>query len=178
MKRHLPSTSVERIENCIYTVRDQRVMLDDDLSRIYGVKTKVLNQAVKRNADRFPEDFAFQLTRQEVANLRSQTVTSSYGGRRYLPWAFTEHGAIMAATVLSTPMAVCASVQVVRVFVRLRQLLVTNADLAQKLEELEKKYDAQFRVVFEAIRQLMAPPEPPKKSIGFHVKESRSLYRM
>jgi len=145
-------------------------MLDSDLAEIYGVETKVLNQAVKRNRDRFPEDFMFQLTNEEAEALRSQFVTSKKGrgGRRYAPYAFTEHGAVMLASVLNSTVAVHASIQVVRAFVRLREMLAAHKELARKLEELEKKYDKQFAVVFEAIRQLMEPPdEKAKEPIGF-----------
>ena len=162
---------VERIERAIILVRGEKVMLDSELAEIYGVETKILNQAVKRNASRFPSDFMFQMTHVELANLRSQIVTSSlYGGRRYLPYAFTEHGALMLANVLNSERAAQTSVQVVRAFVKLRQMLASNAELARKLAAMEKKYDAQFKVVFDAIRQLMSPPEKPKREIGFHVK--------
>lgn len=145
-------------------------MLDADLASLYGVTTKRLNEQVKRNRTRFPDDFIFQLTGQEVANLKSQFATSSleWGGRRKLPNAFTEHGAVMLASVLNSPVAVQASIQVVRAFVQLRGLLATHAELARQLDELERKYDAQFRVVFEAIRELMQPlPSPRRKQIGF-----------
>jgi phage regulator Rha-like protein len=172
---------VERIERLIYLIRGQKVMLDSDLAELYGVETKVLNRAVGRNVDRFPADFVFQLTLQEVANLRCQFGTSSsgYGGRRYHPYVFTEHGAIMAAMVLNSPRAVEMSVQVVRAFVRLREMLVSNRELAQKLAELERKlegHDAAIRNLFEAIRQLLNSPEPTRKQIGFHVKERRARY--
>ena len=161
---------MERIERVILFIRGEKVMLDSDLAELYGVETKVLNQAVKRNASRFPLDFMFQLTLDELANLKSQFVTSSWGGVRKLPYAFTEHGALMLANVLNSERAAQTSVQVVRVFVRLRQMLVSNAELARKLAALEQKYDAQFKVVFDAIRQLMSPPAKPKREIGFHVK--------
>jgi len=165
---------MERIEHAIILVRGEKVMLDRELADIYGVETKVLNQAVKRNANRFPEDFMFRLTNGEVAELnRSQIVTGSQKHRdpRFPPYAFTEHGALMLANVLNSERAAQTSVQVVRVFVRLRQMLASNAELARKLEAMEKKYDAQFKVVFQAIRQLMAPPpEPKRREIGFHVK--------
>jgi hypothetical protein len=170
----------ERIQNSIFLIRGQKVMLSTDLAELYGVSEKVLNQAVKRNADRFPVDFMFPLTRQEVANLRSQIVTSSltHGGRRYLPYAFTEQGVAMLSSVLHSPRAVKVNIEIMRAFVHLRQLLGTHADLARKLEGLEKKYDAQFKVVFEAIRELMTEPEPPRKQIGFHVRERRAKYRV
>ncbi len=143
-------------------------MLDEDLAEIYGVTTKRLNEQVKRNKDRFPEDFMFRLTVEEFAALRSQFATSRWGGRRYPPNAFTEHGAVMLASVLNSPIAVEASIQVVRAFVRLRELLTSHKELARKLADLERKYDQQFQVVFDAIRKLMEPPpEKEKRRIGF-----------
>jgi phage regulator Rha-like protein len=163
---------LERIERAIIVVRGEKVMLDSELAEIYGVETRILNQAVRRNINRFPLDFMFQLTVAEEESLRSQIVTSNEGrgGRRYLPYAFTEHGALMLANVLNSERAAQTSVQVVRAFVKLRQMLASNAELARKLAAMEKKYDAQFKVVFDAIRQLMSPPEKPKREIGFHVK--------
>jgi len=163
---------MEHIERAIIVVRGEKVMLDSELAEIYGVETKVLNQAVKRNVSRFPVDFMFQLTPEETESLRSQIVTSNEGrgGRRYLPYAFTEHGALMLANVLNSARAAQTSVMVVRAFVKLRQMLASNAELARKLAAMEKKYDAQFKVVFDAIRQLMSPPAKPKREIGFHVK--------
>ena len=163
--------SPERIVHAILLMRGQRVILDSDLAKLYGVTTKRLNQQVRRNNDRFPPDFMFQLTAEETEVLRSQFATSNQGrgGRRYAPYVFTEHGAIMAASVLNSPRAIDVSVQVVRAFVKLREMLATHKDLARKLEELERKYDAQFKVVFDAIRQLMAPPpEPNRGKFGFH----------
>ena len=145
-------------------------MLDIDLAQLYGVTTRRLNEQVRRNRARFPEDFAFVLTREEFANLKSHFATSSsgWGGRRKLPYAFTEHGAVMAANVLNSPVAVRASIQIVRAFVRLREILATHKELARKIEEMEKKYDTQIRVVFGEIRKLMQPPAlPPKRQIGF-----------
>lgn len=143
-------------------------MLDADLAGLYGVETKVLVQAVKRNLDRFPEDFMFQLSREEYDNLRSQSVTSSdWGGRRYPPYAFTEQGVAMLSSVLRSRRAVQVNIEIMRAFIRLRQMLASHAELARKLDALEKKYDAQFKDVFEAIRQLMAPPEPKRRAIGF-----------
>lgn len=163
---------IERIERAILLIRGEKVMLDSDLAEIYGVATKRLNEQVRRNLNRFPPDFMFQLTAKEAETLRSQFATSNAGrgGRRYLPFAFTEHGALMLANVLNSERAAQTSVMVVRAFVRLRQLLSSNAELARKLESLEKKYDAQFKVVFDAIRQLMSPAAKPKREIGFHVK--------
>jgi hypothetical protein len=179
---------IEVIERKIYLIRGEKVMLDADLAELYGVTTKRLNEQVKRNADRFPADFAFQLTAEEWKNLKgqdtgynwSQIATGSQKHRdpRFLPWAFAEHGAIMAATVLNSKQAVAMSVYVVRTFIRLRQILASNAELARKLEALEKKYDAQFKVVFDAIRQLMAQPEPKEKKIGFRVRERGARYKI
>lgn len=144
-------------------------MLDADLAILYGVTTKRLNEQVRRNGPRFPEDFMFRLSAEEASNLKSQIATSSlrWGGRRKLPNAFTEHGAVMLASVLSSPTAVETSVQIVRAFVRIRLMLASNADLARRLDDLERRYDSQFRVVFRAIRDLMAPGEPTRKRIGF-----------
>ena len=159
---------VERIERVILVIRGQKVMLDSDLAKLYGVETKTLNRAVRRNHDRFPADFMFQVTAEEAANLRCQIGTSSYGGRRYRAYAFTEQGVAMLSSVLRSKRAVQVNVEIMRAFVRLRRWLVTHEDLARKLDALEKKYDTQFRSVFEAIRQLMTPPEPPRKRVGFH----------
>jgi len=182
---------VERIERLIYLIRVQKVMLDSYLAEIYGVTTKRLNEQVGRNAGRFPPDFAFQLTPQEVANLKSQIATSSledrtkfpgahrHGGRRKLPYVFTEHGAIMLASVLNSPVAVEASVRVVRAFVRLREILASNRELSQRLDELERKlegHDDAIRNLFEAIRQLLSTPEPKRRKIGFHVRETSGRY--
>jgi hypothetical protein len=161
----------ERIEKAILLIRGQKVMLDRDLAALYRVTTKALVQAVKRNLARFPADFMFQLSREELEDWRSQIVTSNPAakmGLRRRPYAFTEHGVAMLSSVLRSERAVTVSVEIVRVFVRLRQLLATHIELARKLDELEKRYDAQFKLVFEAIRQLMAPPPSPRKGkIGF-----------
>ncbi len=161
----------ERIEHAILLIRGHKVILDTDLAALYGVSTKRLNEQVRRNRVRFPEDFLLQLTRPEYDRVRSQFATLKTGRgqhRKYLPYVFTEHGALMAATVLNSPVAVQVSLQVVRTFVRLRQLLASHAGLARKLAALEKKYDSHFKVVFNAIRQLMAPEElEPKRRIGF-----------
>jgi hypothetical protein len=154
-------------------------MLDSDLAELYGVPTKVFNQAVKRNRDRFPSDFMFQLTDEEFDALRSQIVTLKAGRgrhRKYVPFAFTEQGVAMLSSVLRSKRAVQVNIEIMRAFVRLRQILGSNAQLARKLDALEKKYDAQFKVVFDAIRQLMAPPEPSKRKIGFLVKERAARY--
>jgi hypothetical protein len=155
-------------------VRGSRVMLDADLAALYEVEVKALNQAVKRNIERFPGDFMFQLTHEEAEFLRSQSVTLKSGRgqhRKYLPYAFTEQGVAMLSSVLRSQRAVQVNIEIMRAFVRLRRLLMSHADLAQKLAELEKRYDAQFRVVFDAIRQLMTPPAPPKRRTGFAAKE-------
>jgi hypothetical protein len=158
----------QQIEQLILMVRGVRVMMDSDLAILYGTSTKRLNEQVKRNLGRFPTDFMFRLTEGEYENLKSQFATSSFGhgGRRKLPLVFTEHGAIMLASVLSSSVAVSASIQVVRAFINLRQLLSSTIELAGKLDNLEKKYDRQFKVVFDAIRQLMIPPDPPRRRIG------------
>src|SRR5436305_5065321 len=152
---------VERIERSILLIRGEKVILDADLAALYGVSTSRLNEQVRRNQGRFPSDFVFQLTAEEFSALRSQNAISNAGrgGRRYPPYAFTEHGALMAANVLSSERAVAASVMVVRTFVRLRQILSSHVDLARKLEELEQRYDSQFKQVFAAIRTLMMPPD-------------------
>src|SRR5690242_7784750 len=159
----------EQIEQAILLVRGEKVMLDSDLAALYGVQTSNLNKAVKRNADRFPADFMFQLTADEVERLRFQIGTSKpgRGGRRYLPYVFTEQGVAMLSSVLRSPRAVRVNIEIMRAFVRLRQILQTNADLAKRLDALERKYDGQFRIVFEAIRELMAAPVAPGKRIGF-----------
>ncbi len=173
---------VERIALSIHVVRGQKVIVDADLARIYGVPTKRLNEAVRRNMERFPADFMFQLTKDEAVEwhrLRSQFATLKRGQHlKYRPYAFTEHGAIMAATVLNSPQAVQMSLFVVRAFVKMRDALAGHRELARKLEALEKKYDARFKVVFEAIRQLMAEPQPPRKQIGFRVRERAASYRV
>jgi len=156
MTSGIPAMLAKRIEARILAIRGERVMLDADLAELYGVATKVLVQAVKRNANRFPLDFMFQLTLEEFANLRSQSVTSSWGGRRYPPYAFTEQGVAMLSSVLNSAKAIRVNVEIIRTFVRLRRLLVSHEGLARKLAELETRCDAQFQAVFEAIRQLMA----------------------
>ena len=147
---------------------------------LYAVPTKVLVQAVKRNKERFPPDFMFQLNKEEFASLRSQFVTSKIksgrGGRRYPPFAFTEEGIAMLSSVLNSPRGIKVNVEIMRAFVRLRRILASHAELARKLEDLEKKYDSQFRVVFDAIRQLMVGPERQPKKIGFHIREKRASY--
>ena len=161
--------SVEKIENSIFQIRGKKVMLDKDLAILYGVPTKVLLQAVKRNIKRFPDDFMLLLTRQEVTILRSQIMTSSWGGRRYLPYVFTQEGVAMLSSVLNTERAIMVNVQIMRAFVNLRRVALTYTGLKRKIDEMEKKYDAQFSIVFEAIRKLLEPPpEKPRPRIGFH----------
>ncbi len=167
--RETPIVPIERIQSAILLTRGQRVMLDADLAEPYGVETRALTQAVKRNAERFPRDFMFRLTKKEFGSLRSQSVMSrSWGGRRYPPYVFTEQGVAMLSSVLRSERAVRVNIEIMRAFVQLRQLLASRQDLARKLAEMERKYDAQFRGVFAAIRQLMEPPPQPKKPpIGF-----------
>jgi hypothetical protein len=161
----------EWVERRILSLRGQKVMLSTDLAELYEVAPNVLMQAVKRNRERFPADFMFQLTRVEYSNLKSQFVTSSWGGaRRAAPYAFTEQGVAMLSSVLRSPRAVQVNIAIMRAFVKLREILATHRDLARRLDEMESKYDKQFRVVFDAIRQLMmAPPEKPRRRIGFAV---------
>lgn len=161
---------VERIECLILLVRGHKVLLDKELAKLYGVTTTNLNKAVTRNLDRFPSDFMFRLTRDEFRNLKFHSGTSSWGGTRKLPRAFTEQGVAMLSSVLRSKRAVQVNIEIMRAFVRLRRMLASNKDLARKLANLEKKYDAQFKVVFDAIRQLMAEPEAHRKQIGFRPK--------
>jgi len=150
-------------------------MFDADLAILYGVTTKVLNQAVQRNIDRFPNDFMFQLTPDEHDSLRSQIVTSKgKGGRRYAPYVFTEHGVAMLSGVLNSPRAIAVNIEIMRAFIRLRQALSTHSDLSRRLDGLEQKYDSQFKIVFDAIRQLMATPtDLPKPKIGYQTEEQK-----
>jgi hypothetical protein len=184
---------VERIQRAIYLIRGEKVMLDSALATLYGVSTKVLNRAVKRNVNRFPEDFMVQLSAEELEALRCQIGTSNTsapalrsgpgrGGRRYLPYAFTEQGVAMLSTVLRSERAVLVNIAIMRAFVQLRRVLGSHAELARKLTELEQRiegHDTAIRSLFDAIRQLMAPPAPdqPPKEIGFHVKEDTVPYR-
>jgi hypothetical protein len=169
-----PDPLALQAEKRIFLLRSLRVMFDYDLAELYGVETGALNRAVKRNANRFPEDFMFQLTAEEYENLKCQIgISRDWGGRRRsLPYAFTEQGVAMLSSVLSSPRAVQVNIAIMRAFVRLREMLLTNADLARKLAALEAKYDSQFKVVFDAIRQLMTPPDPPRRRIGFRPEDS------
>jgi hypothetical protein len=166
----------EQIERTIHIARGQRVMFDFDLARLYGVRTAALNQAVKRNLDRFPEDFAFQLTAQEFVALMSQTVTSKAGrgGRTKRPWAFTEHGVAMLSSVLKSPVAARVNIEIIRAFMRLRRLMATPGELVEQLARLTETvqlHDEQINAIAEVLRQLMQPSEqPPKRQIGFHVR--------
>jgi hypothetical protein len=161
--------SVEKIEKAIYLIRGEKVMLDRDLAHLYEVETKTLNRAVKRNLQRFPLDFMFQLTEDEADALRYQIGTSNKGrgGRRYLPYVFSEQGVAMLSTVLNSERAIIVNIEIMRAFVKLRQLLASNTELARRLDQLESKYDKQFKIVFDAIRQLMAKPVRDRKEIGF-----------
>ena len=186
MRENRPLIPIERIERSILLIRGQKVMLDRDLAYLYGVTTKVLNQAVKRHKDRFPEDFMFQLTMEEAriwweqvrpVRLRSQFVTLKRGQHiKYRPYAFTEHGILMLSSVLNSERAIKVNIEIMRTFVRLRRILASHTELARKLDSLEKKYDTQFKVVFDAIRELMKPPETKKRPIGFLVEEAKVPY--
>ncbi|MBI5847540.1 MAG: ORF6N domain-containing protein [Nitrospirae bacterium] len=167
MKELIP---VEIIENKIYLIRGHKIMLDRDLAELYGVETKRLNEQVRRNPKRFPDDFMFQLTKEEAESLRSHFATIKSGRgehRKYLPYVFTEQGVAMLSSVLNSDQSIEVNVQIMRTFVKLRELIATHKDLARKLASMEKKYDSQFKVVFDAIRQLMAPPISRKGKIGF-----------
>ena len=166
----------DRVEQRILRLRGQNVMLDEDLAELYGVTTKRLNQQVQRNVERFPADFMFQLTFEEDAALRLQFVTLKRGRgahRKYLPYALTEQGVSMLSSVLRSPRAVQVNIEIMRAFVRLRRILTEHKDLARKLDALERKYDAQFKVVFDAIRKLMEPPPAARKRIGFGITSDR-----
>jgi hypothetical protein len=181
MVNYKPATDpVRRIEEMIFLIRGQRVMLDADLAKIYGVTTKQLNQQFKRNRDRFPDGFAFVLTNQELAQMRSQIVTSSRRNFRRAPIAFTERGALMLGNILNSKTAVEASIRVVRAFVWIREQLIANKELTQKLNELESRvgeHDGAIANLFEAIRQLLEPVEPKKDEIGFHIRETAPAYK-
>ena len=168
-----PLVPQERIEQSILLIRGHKVMIDADLALLYDVPAKNLNRAVSRNRERFPPDFMFQLTAVEFENLRFHFGTSrSWGGRRYLPYAFTQEGVAMLSSVLRSKRAIAVNIEIVRVFTRLRKLLSSHVDLLRRLDDLEKKYDKQFQIVFDAIRQLMTPPQdPPKRRIGYQTEE-------
>ncbi|MFA6174715.1 MAG: ORF6N domain-containing protein [Kiritimatiellales bacterium] len=166
---------IERVEQSIYLIRRHKVMLDRDLAGLYGVETRILNQAVKRNTERFPNDFMFELTREEIRNISQFVICSTI---KHAPkvFAFTEQGVAMLSGVLKSPRAVDVNIAIMRTFVKLRRMLESSEELSQRLAELESKYDEQFRVVFEAIHELMIPPEPKKNPIGFHVREEPGVY--
>jgi hypothetical protein len=172
---------VERIEKSIFLIRGHKIMLDADLAELYGVTTKRLNEQVRRNISRFLIDFMFQLDEQETSALRSQIATSKEGrgGRRYLPYVFTEQGVAMLSSILHSERAIQVNIAIMRVFVRLREMMATHKELAFKLVELEERlegHDEKIQNIFEAIRQLMTPPEPPRKKIGFEAKEAPAPY--
>jgi phage regulator Rha-like protein len=166
------------IESKILVIRGKKVMLDRDLAVLYGVETKILNRAVKRNAERFPEDFMFQLNKEEyIELLRCQFGTLKRGQhRKYLPYAFTENGVAMLSSVLNSKRAIQVNIQIMRAFTKIREMLATHKELKQKIEDMEKKYDYQFRVVFDAIKQLIEPPQKPRRRIGFLVEEPHVPY--
>ncbi|MDQ1605591.1 MAG: hypothetical protein QOE01_3439 [Actinomycetota bacterium] len=181
MNESSPS-QLDNVESAIYLIRGQRVMLDSDLAAIYGTSTRRLNERLHRNRERFPTDFAFQLTAEEFKRLMSQIATSKKGrgGRRKRPWVFTEHGAIMLATVLSSQVAIQASVRVVRAFVRLREMVAANAEFANKLKDLERRldsHDEEIIELFAVLKRLLEPEAKPKREIGFHVRERAARYR-
>lgn len=160
----------EVIQNKIFLVRGQKVMFDKDLAALYGVETNYLTRQVRRNIERFPEDFLLTLTKQEVTILKRHFGTSSWGGTRKPPLAFTEHGILMLSSVLNSKRAVQVNIQIMRTFTQLREMLAGNKELKRKIEEIEKKYDHQFQIVFKAIKELLEPPaQKPKGPIGFHV---------
>jgi hypothetical protein len=167
---------IELIASKIYLIRDIKVMLDRDLAELYGVETKRLKEQVRRNIERFPQDFMFVLTKQELKNLRSQFATSSWGGARYIPMAFTEQGVAMISSILKSKRAIEVNIAIIRAFVKLREMMATHKDLKRKIESMEKKYDEQFQIVFEAIKQLLSEEDKPKKKIGFTVKEKQKAY--
>jgi len=161
----------EILEKKIYLIRQQKVMIDRNLAELYEVETKVFNRTVKRNSDRFPPDFMFQLTKEEEESLRFQigtSKTSGRGGRRYLPYVFTENGIAMLSSVLHSKTAIHVNIQIMRTFTKLRELMATHKDLKRKIDQMEMKYDDQFQVVFEAIKQLLESPKKPKRKIGFN----------
>jgi len=170
MNRQESIITSEVIISKIYLIRNQKVMIDSDLAELYGVDTKVLNQAVKRNIERFPEDFMIQLTSQEFENLKSQIVTSSWGGRRTLPYVFTEQGVAMLSSVLKSETAILVNIQIIRIFTKMREIILTNKEIIKTLEQIEKKivsHDNDIQIIFNYLRELINPPEKPRKEIGF-----------
>ncbi len=172
--------AIFHVEDLIFTIRGQKIILDEDLALLYGVPTKRLNEQVRRNKKRFPFDFCFQLTKEELDNIRSQNATASKRNIRYLPYAFTEHGALMSASVLNTSRAVEVSVYVVRAFVKLRDAILLHKELAGRLSELEHQvgnHNEAIRAIISTINKLVTPVETPKRRIGFHVEEPASSYK-
>ena len=161
----------EIIENKIYILRGKKVILDSDLSSLYGVETKVLKRAVKRNIERFPDDFMFELNKEEMEILRCQFGTSSYGGRRYLSYAFTEQGVAMLSSVLNSKKAIRVNIQIIRTFYKLREMVVSNKELNKRIDDLERKYDKRFRVIFENIKLMIQEDAKPKAEIGFRERK-------
>ena len=177
MVRQSRTLPLERIEQRILVIRGKKIMLSTHLAELYDVEPRALVQAVKRDRDRFPADFMFQLSKAEFANLKSQIVISNWGGlRRAIPYAFTEQGVVMLSSVLKSKRALHVNIEIMRTFARLRQLLVSHGRLARQLAAMERKYDSQFKVVFDALRELMAQPEPKKRRIGFLVSERPGPY--
>ncbi len=171
-KKHEKSLREENLINQIYLIRGEKVMLDFDLAMLYETETKNLKQAVRRNIKRFPEDFMFQLTKEEALSLKSHFATSSWGGVRKLPRVFTQEGVAMLSNVLNSERAIMVNIQIMRAFAQLRRMLLSNRNLKRKIEEMEQKYDKQFSIVFQTLKQLLEPPPvKEKKLIGFHVKD-------
>lgn len=164
---------IQRIEKSVFYIREQYVMIDADLAEFYGVKTKRLNEQVKRNIERFPEMFMFRLTKEEWKNLKSQNATASWGGRRSLPYVFTEHGALMLSAILKTEQAIKASILIIETFVKLREIATTHKELIQQIKELEKSTDEKFSVVFDALRSLMDSPHDELPQIGYKRKDEK-----
>ena len=169
-------TPIENITGLIYRIRGKKVMLDRDLAELYGVETKRLKEQVRRNIERFPEDFMYELSKDEYENLRSQIATSSWGGARYLPMAFTEHGVLMISSVLKSEKAIQVNIQIMRAFTKMRQMIFDNAEFRKEIDELRADTDGKFRIVFETLDQLLTIENKPKKKIGFTVKEKKARY--
>ena len=167
---------IENITGLIYLIRGQKVMLDRDIAKLYGVETKRLKEQVKRNIKRFPEDFMFELSTREYENLRSHFATSTWGGTRYMPMAFTEHGILMISSVLKNDKAVQVNIQIMRAFMKMRQMIFDNAELRKQIDELRADTDGKFRIVFETLDQLLFIENKPKKKIGFMAKEKQTEY--
>lgn len=167
MKKRYSIISVTNISSKIFLIRGEKILLDRDLAQLYGVEVKVLNQSVRRNIERFPLDFMFQLSKKEFLNLKSQFVTSSWGGIRKMPLVFTEQGVAMLSSILNSKRAIQVNIAIMRAFVELRKMIDANKELLARIEKLEKKYDKKFLIIFEAIKELMKDEEKPKNQIGF-----------